>query len=170
MVTTLVAFPAGCSSRDEPVAPRTTACDVLTEDDVSEVLGAPVGLPDAADDEGADVLAGRSGCAWATDDGTKAALVELVRTRDMSNSVRRTGFSGQARFAAARSRHPDAARMAATGDDAFWVEESATLHVLTGDDYLTFEVAVPEPATAQAIATGLADRAVRHLAPRARAD
>lgn len=167
MVTTA----AACNGGDEPVEPRrVTACDVLTDEDVSAVLGAPVGAPDATVDEGADALAGRSGCAWATDDDTKAALIELVRTRDISTSVRRTGFSARSRFAAVRSRHPDGVTVRGAGDDAIWVEEVATLHVLVDDDYLTFEVAVPEPAAAENTARGLAVRAVRRLGDGVRQD
>jgi hypothetical protein len=171
MVTTLLALPAGCGRDRAPATPRrVTACELLTDEDVRAELGAPVGATEAADDEGADVLAGRSGCAWATADDTRAALVELVRTRDMAGAVRRTGFSAKARFAAARSRHPGGLTVGGTGDDAFWVEEAATLHVLAGDDYLTFEVAVPDPAAAHRVARGLAQRAVRHLADGGRAD
>lgn len=168
MVTTAAACNGGDDDSKEPR--RVTACDVLSDDDVSAVLGAPVGAPDATVDEGADALAGRSGCAWATDDDTKAALVELVRTRDISTSVRRTGFSARSRFAAVRSRHPDGVTVPGAGDDAIWVEEVATLHVLVDDDYLTFEVAVPEPAAAEDTARGLAVRAVRRLGDRSRAD
>jgi len=163
----MVMTTAACNGGDQPAEPRrVTACDVLTEDDVTAVLGAPVGAPDATVDEGADALAGRSGCAWATGDDTKAALVELVRTRDISTSVRRTGFSARSRFAAVRSRHPDGVTVHGAGDDAIWVEEVATLHVLADDDYLTFEVAVPDPAAAEETARGLAVRAVRRLARR----
>ena len=168
MVTTALVFTAACSNDDGGGGAgrpdRVTACDTLSAGDLEIVLDAPVGPPDAAEDQGTDVLAGRSGCAWATDDDTKAVLVELVGTRDMSGSVRRTGFSARARFAAARDRHPDATKVQGPGDDAIWVEEAATLHVLVDDYYLTVEVAVPEPAAAERTAVDLAVRAVRHLA------
>ncbi|HEX7169147.1 MAG TPA: hypothetical protein VF230_19370 [Acidimicrobiales bacterium] len=143
----------------EPIA----ACDLLTRGETRDVLGGEVNAPESTQG-GADALAGRSGCAWSTADGRKAILVELVRTADMSDSVRRTGFSASARFDAARSRHPDAAPVA-IGDDAIWVEESARLHVLAGDDYLTAEVAVPRPADARPIAAEFARRAVVRLTP-----
>jgi hypothetical protein len=181
MVTTALAFTTAATAcgqahgqghGDGAVRRRVTACDTLGRDDVAAALGSPVGPPDAADDQGADALAGRSGCAWSTGDDERAVLVELVRTGDMSTSVRRTGFSARARFAAARSRHPDAVDvdLGGAGGDAVWVEEAATLHVLVRDCYLTFEVAVPDPAAAEATAVELAVRAVRRLGERARAD
>ena len=144
------------------------ACEVVTRSETRAVLGADVDAPEATQG-GADALAGRTGCAWVTVDRSKAILVELVRTGDMSDSVRRTGFSASARFDAARSRHPDAASVD-VGDRAFWVEESARLHVLTGDAYLTSEVAVPRPSEARSVAVEFARRAVNRLAATPRAD
>lgn len=144
-----------------------TACELVDDDMVSRALGAGVSPPDATSSEGADALAGRSGCAWATRDGKAAVLVELLRTDDMSGVVRRTGFSAGARFDAARSRYPDAERIALGGANAIWVEEAAMLHVLAGTSYLTFEVAVPNPPAARRIAIALATAAIHELADRA---
>jgi hypothetical protein len=128
---------------------------------VAEVLGAPVDPPIPSAGGGTDALAGRSGCAWATTDGAKAVLVQLVRTKDMSDQVRRTGFSAGARYAAAAKRHPDEAR--ATTDNVFFVDEEATLHALSADSYLTIEVATTPPDTAEPTARALAERAMRQL-------
>jgi hypothetical protein len=163
-VAVVVAAPAcrkAASNATPP--PRVTACSLLSADDVSAGLGAPVGAPEPTADAGADALAGRSGCAWTTVDQRRAVLIELVRTKDMSGSVRRTGFSASARFASVRSRHADAATVPAVGPNAIWIDETATLHVLADDSYLTFEVAVPVPSEARGVGTTLAQGAVKRL-------
>lgn len=140
---------------------QVTACDILTAADLEAVLGGPVERPAASAPGSTDALAGRSGCAWSTEDGEKAALVELVRTADMSDRVRRTGFSAEARFAAAAGRHPDAVTPGAT---SFYVEEAATIHVLFETDaYVTIEVATTPPSAAEPTARALAARAVAGL-------
>jgi hypothetical protein len=147
----------GATEADPPV----TACALFSPTAVAQVLGTPVDPPIPSAGGGTDALAGRSGCAWATTDGTKAVLVQLVRTADMSDQVRRTGFSAEARFAAAAKRHPDEAAASSTTD--FFVEEEATLHVLYADSYLTIEVASTPPDTAAPIARALAGQATRKL-------
>ena len=152
----------------DSVVERLVACELIGEADAARALGGDVRAPVATDDEGADALAGRSGCAWTTHDGRSAALFELVRTDDMSGSVRRTGFSARARYDGARSRHHDAPEIPALGDRAFWVDEAATLYVLSGGSYLVVEVATPRHADAQGIAVALATPAVQRLALEAR--
>jgi len=142
---------------------RITACGLLTPAEVGSALGGDVRPPEATDDASADALAGRSGCAWATRDDEAAALIELVRTDDMSPSVRRTGFSANARFSAARSRHPEAEPVD-VGDRGLWVDEAATLYVLASRSYVVVEVAVQETSRAKQAAIALAVPAVRRLA------
>ena len=134
---------AGLSGREEP-GPESEA---------------PSGTSDAATDQ----LAGRSGCAWSSRDGEKAVLVELVRTRDMSRSVRRTGFSATARYRAATDDHPDGERVDDLGDRALYVDEASKLWVLEGDDLAIFEVAVTPTSGARPIALSLAREAVARL-------
>lgn len=164
---------AGCTDEgggeDHPVPDRLTACELLQPREVEAALGGHVRDPDATGEVSADVLAGRSGCAWATEDDRAAALIELVRTDDMSPPVRRTGFSATARFSAARSRHPEAAPVE-IGDRALWVEETATLYVLAGRSYVVVEVAVREAARAKDVAMSLATPALRRLSVDDRAD
>jgi hypothetical protein len=143
--------------------PGITACGLFSPTAVAQVLGAPVDPPIPSAGGGTDALAGRSGCAWATTDGAKAVLVQLVRTEDMSDQVRRTGFSAEARFAAAAKRHPDEARASASSTTDFFVEEEATLHLLHADSYLTIEVATVPPETAEPTARALAEQAIRKL-------
>ncbi len=158
-----VALVAPSCGRDEAVEPdRVTACEVLTATEVAGVLGGPVDAPDAAEAP-TDVLAGRSGCAWSRRDGSSAVLIELVRTADMSSSVRRTGFSASARFNAARNEHPQAVRVPDLGDDVLFVEEEGTLHVLAERTYLTFEVAATPTATIPVLAGELARKALARL-------
>lgn len=142
---------------------RLLACDLLDETTAGSILGGPVADPIATEGKGTDELAGRSGCAWATTDGASATLIELVRTDDMSDAVRRTGFSASARFTAARSQHPDVP-IDGVGTRSFWVEEAATLHLLTGRTYVVVEVAVADPARSRSIATAIADVAVSRVA------
>lgn len=92
-----------------------------------------------------------------------AVLIELVRTDDMATSVRRTGFSAAARFAAVRNEHPDADEPAIDGAEAIYVEETASLHVLTGRSYVTIEVAATPPSIVQALAVDLGASAVTRL-------
>ena len=159
---TFTACDRGGANEPEEATP-VIACDLTTTEEVETALGADVRPPDATDDGGADALAGRSGCAWATTDGRSAALFELVRTDDMSSAVRRTGFSASARFNAARSRHRDAPSED-IGDRSFWVDEAATLYVLLDASYLVIEVATSDPPSARTLARRLAEPAVARLA------
>lgn len=146
----------------EPFDERLLACDLVTADEVADAIGGRVRTPDAAEGAANDALAGRSGCAWSRSDEHAAVLVELVRTNDMAASVRRTGFSAAARFRAARSR---AEREVAVplGDDAFWVDDEATLHLLRAGSYVVFEVAVPSGVDARNVANDLGRAAVDRL-------
>jgi hypothetical protein len=90
-------------------------------------------------------------------------LVELVRTRDMSRSVRRTGFSATARYQAATTDHPEGEAVDGVGDRALFVDDVAKLWVLDGDDLVTFEVAVTPTTDARSIAVTLAHEAVARL-------
>lgn len=146
------------------------ACELLAPAEVTEILQGPVAPPAASRSSATDALAGRSGCAWATTDDAKAVLVQLVRTSDMADEVRRTGFSAAARFDASRGRHPDAREVPGVGDKAVYVEEAATLHVLVGRSYLTFEVAATPPSEVEAMAVALARQAVARLARSGQAD
>lgn len=154
-----------CSSEHPQPPERLTACELVTPRQVATALGGPVGEPARAE-AATDTLAGRSGCAWSLADGARAALVELVRTNDMSSSVRRTGFSAAARFNAVVNEHgADELSVAdgRVGDRSIYVEENATLHVLSGRSYLTFEVAATPPSAVRPIALDLARRAIDHL-------
>ncbi len=148
---------------------RIAACELLGRTEVADVLQGAVAEPAASQSSATDALAGRSGCAWATQDDTKAVLVELVRTGDMADEVRRTGFSAAARFDAARGQHPEA-REQAVGDKAIYVPETATLHVLVGRSYLTFEVAASPPSQIEDMAVALATRAIARLRGSGQAD
>lgn len=163
-----VAFGA-CAEADERPDVM-AACELLAPAEVAEILQGPVAAPVASRSSATDALAGRSGCAWATTDDAKAVLVQLVRTSDMADEVRRTGFSAAARFDAARGQHPDAREVPGVGDKAIYVEEAATLHVLVGRSYLTFEVAATPPSGVEALAVGLARQAVARLARSGQAD
>ena len=144
-----------CGSSEPPVPDRLTACEVLTAKDVATTIGRPVATPPAAAEAATDQLAGRSGCAWSSEDGDVGVLVELVRTGDMSRSVRRTGFSAAARFRAAVAEHPDVA----VEDGSLYVEEESKLWVLAGDTLLVLEVAVTPTSEARRIADTLGSRA-----------
>lgn len=160
----------GCDASEPAPPDRLTACETLTVEEVEAVLGGPVTTPAESSEAATDTLAGRSGCAWSRRDGNRAVLVELVRTNDMASSVRRTGFSASARFSAVTAEHPDAEAPAGIGDRALYVEEEATLHVLTGRSYLTFEVAATPPSAIRTAAVGLATRAVARIERADRAD
>jgi hypothetical protein len=153
----------GCTSDDPPVRDRLTACEVVTARQVSAAIGAPVDAPSGTSEAATDQLAGRSGCAWASEDGKTAVLVELVRTADMSRSVRRTGFSATARYRAATTDHPDGESVDGLGDRALYVDEASKLWVVAGDDLVIFEVAVTPTDGARAIAVSLATAAVARL-------
>ena len=159
---------ASCGSDEPPVPDRLTACEVVTRAEVADVLGGPVDDPEGAE-AATDVLAGRSGCAWSRSDDSRAVLIELVRTRDMAASVRRTGFSAAARFGAVRHEHPDAERVD-VGDEALFVETEGTLHVLADGSYLTFEVAATPTSVIEGLAEALARRGVARLRQDDRAD
>lgn len=168
---TLVAAAIGsgaCRSADPPVRDRVTACEVITEAEVVGILGGPVDDPERAE-AATDVLAGRSGCAWSRTDDSRAVLVELVRTKDMAASVRRTGFSAAARFGAVRHEHPDAESVD-VGDQALFIDTDGTLHVLVDGSYLTLEVAATPTAAIPDLAEALAERAVARLRQDDRAD
>lgn len=152
-----------CGRATPPERERVIACEILHRRDVARVLGGPVHEPATSADAATDTLAGRSGCAWSRRDGSRAVLVELVRTRDMSSSVRRTGFSAAARFGAVAEEHPDAERVTDVGDRALYVEPAATLHVLVGSSYVTFEVAATPPSEIRPAAVRLARQAVVRL-------
>ena len=152
-----------CGSSDPPVPERLTACEVVTAAEVARALGAPVEEPPGTTDSATDQLAGRSGCAWSSEDGEKAVLVELVRTQDMSRSVRRTGFSATARYRAAADRHPEGEAIDDLGDRALYVEEASKLWVLDGDDLAIFEVAVTPTSGARPVALALGSKAVTRL-------
>jgi hypothetical protein len=147
---------AGCGSSDAPAPVRTSACELIARGDVAAALGGPVDPPTASDDSATDDLAGRSGCAFSTSDHGKAVLIELVRTVDMAAQVRRTGFSAAARYEAAASSAPSTVPVTGVGDRAFWVDELATLHVLAGGSYVTFEVATRPPADSEPTSLSLA--------------
>jgi len=155
---------AGCGSSEAPQPPRVAACGLVARGDVAQVLGGDVDAPVAAQQNVADELAGRSGCAWTTTDHAKAVLVELVRTADMAAEVRRTGFSASARYDAAASQSGGGKDEPGVGDRAFWVDPTGTLHVLTGTTYLTLEVAITPPSDAEPAAVGLARLLVTRLA------
>ena len=160
---------AACAD-DEPALPdRLTACEVLPREVVEDVLEGPVDEPAEAA-AATDTLAGRSGCAWTRTDDERAVLVELVRTRDMAASVRRTGFSASARFGAARSQFPDADAVDDLGDRSMFVTEEDTLHVLVDGSYLTIEVAARPTSAARELAEDLGARAVDRLRRADRAD
>lgn len=93
-----------------------------------------------------------------------AVLIELVRTDDMATSVRRTGFSAAARFAAVRNEHPNAETPTLEGAEAIYVEETASLYVLTGRSYVTIEVAATPPSIVRGIAVDVGTSAVARLA------
>jgi hypothetical protein len=152
-----------CGSGEPPAAERLTACEVVTAAEVSEAIGAPVEAPTGTSEAATDQLAGRSGCAWSSRDGERAVLVELVRTKDMSRSVRRTGFSATARYRAATTDHPDGEVVRGLGDRALYVTEASKLWVLAGDDLVIFEVAVTPTSGAEAMAEALARDAVVRL-------
>jgi hypothetical protein len=157
-VVTLVAT-GGCGSGEPAVEDRLTACEVITAREVATVIDRPVRTPPAASDAATDQLAGRSGCAWSSVDGDVAVLVELVRTDDMSRSVRRTGFSAAARFEAAAAEHPDAV----DGEASLYVEDESKLLRLVDDNLVVVEVAASPTAEARRIAEELGARAVPRL-------
>lgn len=158
-----LSFPALGACADPAPEPedRITACEVVAQEDVEEVLDGPVDEPASAE-AATDQLAGRSGCAWTRLDDERAVLVELVRTDDMATSVRRTGFSASARFGAARSEFPEAEPVE-LGDRALFVEEEGTLHLLTDGSYLTIEVAARPSSAIRDLAEELGRRAVARL-------
>lgn len=167
----LLRFPAGvlavaavvlggaCGSSEPPVADRLTACEVVTLRELETAVRLPMAEPAAASDAATDQLAGRSGCAWASDDGSVGVLVELVRTADMSRSVRRTGFSAAARFQATKSEHPDAV----LPDGSLYVDEESKLWILEEDSLVVIEVAATPTSEARRIATALGARAAPRL-------
>jgi hypothetical protein len=157
------------SGSENGVDDRLTACDLTTRADVADALGGPVSVPTAAEDAATDSLAGRTGCAWSRRDRSGAVLVELVRTADMAAAVRRTGFSAAARFEAARSRAATQVPVE-LGDEAFWIEDESTLHVLRDRTYVVFEVAVTPTARAKPIANELARSALTRIDEWAGAD
>ena len=157
IVATLVG--GGCGSGEPPVEDRLTACEVLTAREVAAAVGRAVSTPPASSDAATDQLAGRSGCAWSSEDGKVAVLVELVRTQDMARSVRRTGFSAAARFRAAETEHPEADGGPTVGDRSLFVEEESELWMLVDDSLVVFEVAVTPTSAARDIAEALASRA-----------
>ena len=142
---------------------------MLPRADVEAVLDGPVDEPAQAE-AATDTLAGRSGCAWTRSDDSRAVLVELVRTKDMSASVRRTGFSASARFGAVRSEFPDAEAVDDLGDRALFVADEGTLHVLVDGSYLTLEVAARPTSAVAELAEDLGRRAVARLRRADRAD
>ena len=148
-----------CGSGEPPSPDRLTACEVLTAKEVATALGRPVATPPAAADAATDQLAGRSGCAWSSQDGDVGVLVELVRTDDMSRSVRRTGFSAAARFRAAAAEHPDVR----VEDGSLYVEEESKLWLLADDSLLVLEVAVTPTGEARRMAEAMASRALPRL-------
>jgi hypothetical protein len=163
-------LPLGACADDEPAVPdRLTACEVLPRADVEDVLGGAVDEPAEAL-AATDTLAGRSGCAWTRTDDARAVLVELVRTRDMAASVRRTGFSASARFGAARSEFPDAESVDGLGDRALFVPEEGALHVLVDGSYVTIEVAARPTSAVAGLAEDLGRRAVERIRQADRAD
>lgn len=166
----LVLALTSCGSSEPTEGDRFVACDLLRRADVQEILDGPVVAPAASNGGATDRLAGRSGCAWSTTDHAKAVLIELVRTHDMAGQVRRTGFSAEARFDAAKSQYPSAGQREGLGDEAIYIEEAATLHLLEGDSYVIFEVAITPPANAEPAAVELARRAVIRLRQVDRAD
>ncbi|MBW3557732.1 MAG: hypothetical protein KY454_12445 [Actinobacteria bacterium] len=149
---------------------RLAACQLLAKTEVEQILQGPVAGPAASQSSATDALAGRSGCAWATHDDSKAVLVELVRTTDMADEVRRTGFSAGARFDAVLGQYPNAKEEPGLGDRAIYVEETATLHVLVGRSYVTLEVAATPPPQVERMAVALAGRAVVRLRRPGQAD
>lgn len=162
------ALTGACADDEGPMADRLSACEVLPRADVEDVLQGPVDEPATAE-AATDSLAGRSGCAWTRSDDSRAVLVELVRTRDMAASVRRTGFSASARFGAARNQFPEATEVE-LGDRAMFVESEATLHVLADGSYVTVEVAARPTADIPELAEELGRRAVARLRRSDRAD
>jgi hypothetical protein len=151
-----------CDSTEPTMPERLTACEVVTASEVKGALGRVVSAPAESSEAATDQLAGRSGCAWSTADGERAVLVELVRTRDMARSVRRTGFSATARFRAATAEHGDGVDLD-VGDRSLYVEAQSKLWVLEGDDLTTFEVAASPTSVAKAIAVDLGVKAVARL-------
>ncbi len=154
---------ASCGSSEQPLPERFTACSTVSRAELAKVLERPVGQPTASSGAATDALAGRSGCAWSSTDEDVAILIELVRTKDIATSVRRTGFSAAARFEAVRHEHPEELAPPIEGASAVFVEEAASLHVLTGSSYLTIEVAATPPSTIRRIAVDLATLAVSRL-------
>ena len=152
-----------CGAEEEPADDRLTACEVISAKDVATAIGRPVATPPAAADAATDQLAGRSGCAWSSADGEVGVLVELVRTADISRSVRRTGFSAAARFQAAATEHPEALKGLVLGDRSLFVEEESKLWVLVDDSLLVLEVAATPTSEARAMAESLGSRALPRL-------
>lgn len=159
-----------CRASEPRPEDRFTACDLISRAEMARILERPVTKPAESADAATDTLAGRSGCAWSSVDEQRAVLIELVRTKDMSSSVRRTGFSAAARFEALRGDHPDAPAPEVPGARTIYVETAASLHVLAGSNYLTIEVAATPPTTVQPIAVSLARAAVARLRRAERAD
>ena len=152
-----------CGSSEPPEDDRLTACELVTAGEVATAIDRPVSTPPAASDAATDQLAGRSGCAWSSQDGDVGVLVELVRTEDMARSVRRTGFSATARFQAAAAEHPGAEAGLVLGDRSLFVEEQSKLWVLVDDSLVVFEVAVTPTSGARRIAESLGSRALPRL-------
>jgi hypothetical protein len=162
-IAVVVALAGGaCGSGEPPVEDRRTACEIVTAKEVATAIDRPVATPPAASDAATDQLAGRSGCAWSSEDGEAGVLVELVRTADMARSVRRTGFSATARFQAARADHPDGDDLE-LGNGSLFVEEQSKLWMLVDDDLVVLEVAVAPTSEARHIAEALASRALPRL-------
>ena len=162
-IAAVVALAGGaCGSGEPPVDDRLTACEIVTANDVRAAMRRAVMTPPTESDAATDQLAGRSGCAWSSEDGEVGVLVELVRTADMARSVRRTGFSATARFQAARADHPEADDLQ-LGSPSLFVEEQSKLWLLQGDDLVVLEVAVAPTSEARRIASALASRALPRL-------
>lgn len=159
-----------CGSSEPPQPERFTACDLISRAELARILGRAVTAPAESSGAATDTLAGRSGCAWSSVDEERAVLIELVRTKDMSSSVRRTGFSAAARFEALRSEHPGATSPEVAGARTVYLEEAASLHVLAGSSYVVIEVAATPPRVVQPIAVSLATSAVARLRRAERAD
>ncbi|HUP84261.1 MAG TPA: hypothetical protein VM143_01215 [Acidimicrobiales bacterium] len=135
----------------------------MTAREVAKALGRTVTAPTESSAAATDQLAGRSGCAWSSRDESAAVLVELVRTKDVARSVRRTGFSAAARFQAAVTDNPTAESIDSLGDRALFAVGASQLWLLVDDDLVIFEVAVTPTSGARDVALHLAATAESRL-------
>ena len=144
-----IAFAGACNHE-----PRVTACGLVNALEVQRATGGVRAIPRPVVQSSDDSEAGRSFCLWlrAGELPPEGTFIGVIQDHEMTGAVRRTGFSADAVFSAAKAKatNPELVKWSGLRGSAFWAD--SRLQVLSRGAYVSVTV---DPAARDPRATAI---------------